>query len=344
MSYGRKNFNIYQRSHVSNNSIWPVISFKNQVSGFIIATAVYTAYLYHSGGAGGFLGSKVILDGAVSARAHSGMMAMAAQGRKMAVTSWNIAAINNNPFEYWITFPQNPEYEIIMGNIESFLENPGANDIPVHQVFTDEMFTRLETRMEKIGWPSVRSYWENDFKNRNIVSQFMKDKELGSKRLASMPDRVTNTINVLGQADPVCRPTVINMYDGDLSTMNQWWDAWEKFMFNDPLSIFSKEGNLSLVPYQMLKPIKKAKYPAITEVEEQVSLPLQTMCGAIFDAILVHMMNTVSTPDTWQPLKRTIVDSLNKQNSSYIANSRTNIFRFRHHYITGSILSIYRGS
>lgn len=41
-------------------------------------------------------------------------------------------------------------------------------------------------------------------------------------------------------------------------------------------------------------------------------MPLQTMCAAIFDAILVHMMNTVSKPDVWQGLKKTMVDSLNK--------------------------------
>ena len=51
--------------------------------------------------------------------------------------------------------------------------------------------------------------------------------------------------------------------------------------------------------------------------EEKVSLPLQTMCGAIFDAILVHMMNTVSTPDVWQPLKRTMVENLNKQKTPH---------------------------
>ena len=36
------------------------------------------------------------------------------------------------------------------------------------------------------------------------------------------------------------------------------------------------------------------------------------MCGAIFDAILVHMMNTVSTPEVWQSLKKTMVENLNK--------------------------------
>jgi hypothetical protein len=37
------------------------------------------------------------------------------------------------------------------------------------------------------------------------------------------------------------------------------------------------------------------------------------MCVAIFDAILVYMMNTVSSPNTWQPLKKTMVNSLIKQ-------------------------------
>jgi hypothetical protein len=37
------------------------------------------------------------------------------------------------------------------------------------------------------------------------------------------------------------------------------------------------------------------------------------MCGAIFDAILVHMMNTVSQPDVWQGIKRTMVSELNQK-------------------------------
>lgn len=83
-------------------------------------------------------------------------------------------------------------------------------------------------------------------------------------------------------------------------------------MFDTPLAINNKGETVSNPVYKMLQPIKKAKYPDITEEEEKVSLPLQTMCGAIFDAILVHMMNTVSTPDLWQALKKTMVENLNK--------------------------------
>lgn len=99
---------------------------------------------------------------------------MKAAGRRLAVTSWNIAAINNNPFEYWITYKENPEYERLMVKVEEFLEKPGDNDVPVKNVFTEDMFTKLDSRMTAVGWTSVRSYWESDFRDRKIVSGFMK--------------------------------------------------------------------------------------------------------------------------------------------------------------------------
>jgi len=135
-----------------------------------------------------------------------------------------------------------------------------------------------------------------------------------------MPDRVTNTIFPEGSSEAVFRPTVINMYEGDLSSQDKWWTAWETFMFDTPLKIKTKEGVETQTPVAMLQSIKKAKYPAITEQEEIDSLPLQTMCGAIFDAILVHMMNTVSTPEVWQPLKKKMVESLNKQKIPHTLN------------------------
>jgi hypothetical protein len=99
---------------------------------------------------------------------------MISAGRKLAVTTWNIAAINNNPFEYWITYKANPEYEKLMINIENFLEEPGDKDVPVKDVFTEAMFAKLDSRLTGVGWTSVRSYWESDFQNRKIISEFLK--------------------------------------------------------------------------------------------------------------------------------------------------------------------------
>jgi predicted component of viral defense system (DUF524 family) len=99
---------------------------------------------------------------------------MMAAGRRLSVATWNIAAINNNPFEYWITYKQNPEYEKLMIEIEKFLEEPGDKDVKVKEVFTEDMFAKLDTRLTGVGWTSARTYWESDFRDRAIVSGFLK--------------------------------------------------------------------------------------------------------------------------------------------------------------------------
>ena len=133
------------------------------------------------------------------------------------------------------------------------------------------MYKELEEDMSRAGFKDldvVRSHWTNDFKSRSIVSGFLKDKALGAKRLTSMPDRITNTISVVGTSDPVLRPTVINMYDSDLSSVEVWWPKWRTYIFDTDMTIQDKkEGSKTLKVHEMLQPISKAKYPAITEEE-----------------------------------------------------------------------------
>ena len=58
-----------------------------------------------------------------------------ADGRKLHLVTWNIAAINNNPFEYWITH-DDADYNALMEGVQSFIDQPGERDVPVSQVFT----------------------------------------------------------------------------------------------------------------------------------------------------------------------------------------------------------------
>jgi len=89
---------------------------------------------------------------------------------------------------------------------------------------------------------------------------------------------------------------------GDLGSIDKWWQAWLQFVFEKEISI-KKNGELKKVSiYELFGTIKNAKYPAITLEEEAMSIPLQTLCLAIFDASLVYMMNTLS-PDNWQRIK-----------------------------------------
>ena len=252
-------------------------------------------------------------ESAVNEGSFSGLgsSAVAGSSNTLKAMTWNVAAVNNNPFEYWIT-NDDPSYNKLMKGVSDFVEAPGAQDVTVKEVFTQAMFDELAATMEKVGWagvPETRKYWTEEFMNRKIIDGFVKDDMLGKKRLASMPDRVTNTIHT-STGETVMRPTVINCYSGDLSSVQLWWPQWLEFYFNKEISV-GKAGQIQTTKiYQMIPKISKAKYPSITAEEEAVSIPLETMCMAIFDAILVHMMHVVG-PTTWQPLRKDMCEKLN---------------------------------
>mmetsp|Transcript_48300 Transcript_48300/g.134891 ORF Transcript_48300/g.134891 Transcript_48300/m.134891 type:complete len:583 (+) Transcript_48300:98-1846(+) len=253
----------------------------------------------------------------------------------IAVLTWNLSAVNNNPFEYWLTYEDSAYLDLMMG-VEYFLDQPGEDDVEVGEVFTNSMFEELKAILVKEamdGLEEVEAMWhggEMRLKQRRIITEFVKDKSLGDKRLISMPDRVTNTVNVVTrkeskyQPPPICRPSVMNNFEGDLSSTDVWWEQWRRFMFQDPLTVKNKEGIAVMRPVEMLTQISRNKYPAISEEEERLSVPLQILCLAIFDAIIVHLMNALSPEDSWQVVKSEICDKLykgkNKRSAQILAD------------------------
>lgn len=234
---------------------------------------------------------------------------------KIRAITWNMAAINNNPFEYWITH-DDAGYNQLMEDVSAFINDPQEKDVPISTVFTQEMFDDLCKSMRAAGWGGVDQVvtrWHSEYKNRKIITEFIKDGMIGKKRLASMPDRYTNTIN-LANGNAAMRPTVINCFEGDLGNTALWWKEWRHFMFEEEVTVNGKGGvGVETKPIRsMLAPIKHSKYPAITAEEESISVPLQAMAGAIFDAILVHMMNTLA-PKKWQGLRQDMCEKLNRK-------------------------------
>ena len=213
----------------------------------------------------------------------------------LTAVSWNIAAINNNPFEYWVEI-DDPGYNELMANAQHFVDAPGEKDVSVVTVFTGAMFQQLTEKMKAMNWKGVddvMKIWEAELSKRKIVSGFLKDKGIGKKRLISMPDRISNTINTISGAT-VYRPTAINCFPREMATLDAWWKEWQSFMFDTPLHVV---GGASEVPgaASLLSQMSKAKYPDLSETEEAISLPLQTLHLAVFDAIMVHMLKGAQT-------------------------------------------------
>ena len=244
------------------------------------------------------------------------MTMLAGENNSCRVATWNIAAVNNNPFEYWVTHPD-PEYNALMKAVQEFIDNPGARDCKLDQIFTNEMmmdfFQDMESRNIN-GVDSVRKMWLQDYSQRKGVQNFLLDKTIGVKRLTSMPDRITNTIhNIDGSIS--LRPSVISAYEGDMSSVEIWWKQWRNFIFRQEVHVLSTAaGEGPRVVCELIEPILRSKYPAITADEQAVSIPLQLLCLALFDGTLVHILNAVAHK-SWQRIKRTLSHALVRQKS-----------------------------
>jgi hypothetical protein len=198
-----------------------------------------------------------------------------------------------------------------MQGVQDFIENP-ANDLVIHSIFTDTMFAELKEEMQNrdiSGLVELDEYWINDYRKRMAIRGFLKDKTIGMKRLSSMPDRMTNTIN-LEDGRRFTRPTAINSYNrGSLHSVSAWWALWKEFMFHTTVTTCSsKKSSGPELVCRLISPIPRSKYPAITPEEQAISVPLQILCLAILDAIFVHMLNVVQP--RWEDVRRELCDAL----------------------------------
>ena len=92
--------------------------------------------------------------------------------------------VNNNPLEYWTTYDA-PAYTKLMEDYERMIEAPGAADVPLGAVFPAEAFEELTNLMRASGWEGVDevcAIWPGELSQKLIVSGFLKDKDIGSKR------------------------------------------------------------------------------------------------------------------------------------------------------------------
>jgi hypothetical protein len=226
--------------------------------------------------------------------------------------SWNIAAINNNPFEYWITYPD-PAYNDLMHDVERIISDP-KNDFRIKSVFTSEMFEELKSELQAqnvSGLAELEGIWSRDFSRRLAIKEFLQDSSIGDKRLTSMPDRITNTIN-LHDGSVLLRPTPINAYSEPLGKICDWWRKWIEFMFHTDICLCSGDKGELPTPqrvFKLISPIRRSKYPAITTAEQEISIPLQILCLAIMDTIFLNILN-IAAPVAWESIRQDICNAL----------------------------------
>ena len=246
--------------------------------------------------------------------------------RAIRACTWNVAAINNNPFEYYASSSSSTTtgddgaasttsaYDAFTRAVEAQLAREGAGDA-MRDVMTDSMITAVCERA-RLGRPkectettvsSARAHYENRTRSY-AVSDFLRDAEIGAKRLCSMPDRVTNTASTA--TGTTTRPTVINCYDVPLMNEEEWFERWLEYVFETRVrGLDGKETTM----FERFIPIKRAKYPAASEEEEEASIPLQALYLCAFDAALVRVATRAAGSfEGWQKIRAELVDSLVK--------------------------------
>jgi len=244
----------------------------------------------------------------------------------VSVISWNIAAINNNPFEYWMdpSGCKDPHiaqaeaaYSRLMTEAGNFIdrqrEAPADQLVRVKDIMTPAMVDELFQLMEPKGWVGLeetRNYYEEDVAERGIISGVLFDQKIGKKRLCSWSDRYCNSIRCVDDFDEpmtLYRPSVINFSTSNaLGDPKTRWKLWKQFMFDTPVR--KAAGNDPIMVCDMLQPLKKSKYPDLTVEEEHMSMPLQTLFLAIFDMILFRIVDEAA-PGRWLQLKKMVVDA-----------------------------------
>ena len=79
-----------------------------------------------------------------------------------------------------------------------------------------------------------------------------------------------------------------------------------------PPQVFASEGTTVHPPQlisALIQPINRSKYPAVSAEEQACSVPLQILCLAILDVLLLHIVSSVA-PDAWQPVRRSLCEAL----------------------------------
>ena len=90
------------------------------------------------------------------------------------VATWNVAAINNNPFEYVITH-DDPAYNQLMLDVESLIDDPGDLDLTVGQILDETIMLDLFSHLRAEGFDGVEKtveYWRCNLKDRRYGRMF----------------------------------------------------------------------------------------------------------------------------------------------------------------------------
>lgn len=221
------------------------------------------------------------------------------------VASWNVAGVNNNPFEYWM--PSNEKHTELMKKFEDAVLNPV---VTVRTYFDQKKYNLLLRKMGEIEIKAVdqeKSDIMGSFYNEISslsMEAFATNTKIKESRLLSYPDRF-----------PRPRLTAIR-YDLN-SSIDVWYDAWLNDMFEKTNGqetgwehiIFNNLG----VDENGKSNKRSSKYKLIGD-DRTADEQLQVLGLAVMDTIFFSILHELRAEET----KTSILASLSSDKTKVI--------------------------
>ena len=179
-------------------------------------------------------------------------------GDRLKVLSWNVAGINNNPWEYYVAL-EDERYNELMSAVEGYLTATGKA-VKVQEVldridpeFLDKLSSLLGDRCA--DFPAMMSSETVSGHLAGSLCAFLESKHFGNTRLISWPDRLLNTIDgddatktdhysdrrqSIPSGPTLYRPTAINYFPGRFKDAADWFKIWLSFMDSTGMAILDQ--------------------------------------------------------------------------------------------------------
>jgi hypothetical protein len=240
----------------------------------------------------------------------------AAAAQDILVATFNTSTMNTNPLEFHCFGAPNDDmaepgslaalYKTVFDNGEAVLSP--ANATLLRAVFPGKHVTVLARLCKQVPAMAAQTdaavalFFPVMF--LPFATGLMGDARIADARLISWPDRHVNALPVTAGAvnTTLYRPTVVNGSDATFSCIDDWFGQWCAFMFG-PLPDGTR-------PVDRLRPLRRARYAAVTPKEEAASLPLQLLYLAAFDAVMVHAAIVPVQRAAFFELKRALADKM----------------------------------
>lgn len=163
---------------------------------------------------------------------------------RLKVLSWNIAGINNNPWEYYVALDDD-RYNMLMSEIEGYLTKTGKS-VKVQQVLDqiDDQFLEKISNLLGDRCSDFSAMMSSETVSQHLsgsLCAFLESKHFGNTRLISWPDRLLNTIDGEDEKEQsLYRPTAINYYPDRFQDASDWFQTWLSFMDTTGMGILEK--------------------------------------------------------------------------------------------------------